>query len=316
MKNFYKKPSCYTTLPNSFAQDDRLSIEARGLGLLIFSLPENWNFQQTYFYNKAGGDGLNRRKTVVKALNELIKHNYLFRGQERGERGKFADAIWMFDPEGGAKEALRSVLATVGTTSTHGATSTVGTESACPQSAGPLGATIKEIEKKEIEKKETSSSSSTPPETEIEDEDEGVISSEIVPSVSLPPQLSHLTEDVVFDWAKAAAEKPGVNNPARYRAALLKKVREADPETLENVLIFAESGGQKPATKVSARQIGQIAGEIAARIEIMRNHNRSQFEIDKEVEGIMRHAISVHQISQNDVFKIQNDVDILLGGVA
>lgn len=144
MKNFYTKKSCYTTLPNAFAQDHCLSIEARGLGLLIFSLPDDWVFRQVWFYEKAGGQGLNRRKTVVKALNELISFGYLSRVQDRS-KGKFDEAIWLFDPEGNAQAELKAILAV----STNGTNGTVSTDSACPFSAGTVSATIKEESKKE-----------------------------------------------------------------------------------------------------------------------------------------------------------------------
>jgi hypothetical protein len=301
-KNFLRNhlKAEFAQIPNALIEDRTLSATARALFCYLAVKPDNWEF-----FMPDIADGLRiSQDTLRKVIKELENAGWIEDGGQDRKSGQFGSkiiSIFAFKtPKTGddrvgnlpIRQKTESVKNRIGKNPTHNNTH--------PKKYSTL--------------KNTHSSSNPPP---IEDdEEEGVISSEIVPSVSLPPQLSHLTEDVVFDWAKAAAEKPGVNNPARYRAALLKKVRESDPETLENVLIFAESGGQKPANKASARQIGQIAGEIAARIEIMRNHNRSQFEIDKEVEGIIRHAISIHQLSQIDIAKIQNDVDILLGGAA
>ncbi|MEW5833298.1 MAG: hypothetical protein AB1763_10730 [Campylobacterota bacterium] len=218
MKNFFKKTSCYTTLPNAFAQDDRLSIEARGLGLLIFSLPDDWVFQQTWFYEKAGGNR-NRRKTVVKALNELIRFDYLCRIQDR-KKGKFDGAIWFFDPEENAQAELKAILA-VGT---HGTNGTVGTLSASPDSASPKSTTTKEIETKEEIKKEISSSSSFPPISVID------------PYVNLPDEVDGLSRKIIIEEVEAIAKERG-GDFEKYREALVKEVLSGNGRTITNIRI-------------------------------------------------------------------------------
>lgn len=216
MKNFFKKTSCYTTLPNTFAQDDRLSIEARGLGLLIFSLPDDWSFQQTWFYEKAGGNK-NRRKTVVKALNELIHYDYLCRLQDR-KRGKFDGAIWFFDPEKNAQAELMAILA-VGT---HGTNGTVGTDSAGAHSASPKSTTTKEIKTKEEIKKEISSSSSSPPISVID------------PYANLPDQVDGLSRSIIIAEIEVMAKKNG-GDYEKYLSSLIKEILSGKGRTMTNI---------------------------------------------------------------------------------
>lgn len=257
MKNFFKKTSCYTTLPNTFAQDDRLSIEARGLGLLIFSLPDDWVFQQTWFYEKAGGNR-NRRKTVVKALNELIHHDYLCRLQDR-KKGKFDGAVWFFDPEQNARAELEAIF-TVGT---HGTNGTVGTHSAGADSAGPQSTTTKEIETKEEIKKEVFSSSSSPPISE-EDEKE-LMDCEIVttldPYSELPENIEELSRQTIIDGINAIATERG-GDFENYRDSLIREVLSGGKRTLTNIrarLTRMNLAHQKPW--VIANRIKREQGE-------------------------------------------------------
>lgn len=224
MKNFYKKPSEFTTLPNAFAQNSRLSIEARGLGLHIFSLPEDWVFRQTYFYDKCGGTGANRRKTVVKALNELIKYGYLARSQARNA-GRFEEAIWMFDPEGGAREALEAVLlSTESTESADGSISTVGTQSASPESAGPARATKKEIEKKEKRKKEENTPHNPPKGSGGELRDYS--------GMDAIAALHGVTSETLEEYVLFRKNSGGIEFPSAFDRALIKNL--SDLQSLES----------------------------------------------------------------------------------
>lgn len=214
MKNFFKKTSCYTTLPNSFAQDYRLSIEARGLGLLIFSLPDDWCFRQTWFYEKAGGDR-NRRKTVVKALNELICFDYLCRMQDR-KKGKFDGAIWFFDPEGNAQAELKAIL-TVGTDGTNG---TVGTDSTGPDSASTKSTTTKEIETNEEIKKEENT-----PQTP-QAEGGSIDSMKTSLNFSEIADLHNFTVTMIEDYIDFRLKSGGVKIPGAFEKHLVRELSE------------------------------------------------------------------------------------------
>lgn len=208
MKNFYKKPSSYTTLPNAFVQDNRLSIEARGLGLLIFSLPENWTFRQIWFYKNAG-PSKNRKKTVVPALNELIKFGYLARTQVRGH-GKFSESIWFFDPEGQAIQLLHTVV----TSSDCG---TVGTASADPIRDTPSSSPIKEIDKKEIDKKEENTPHTTQREGGVKSHKKNLNFSEIA-------DLQKIGIATLEEYIKFRLNSGGIETPAAFEKSLLKNL--------------------------------------------------------------------------------------------
>jgi|GEM_PF-6819069 len=253
MKNFYKKPSDYTTLPNSFAKDNRLSIEARGLGLLIFSLPDDWVFRQEWFYFQAGGVGVNRRKTVVKALNELISLGYLYRDQGRGARGRFGEAIWMFDPEGFAKQALDAVLSTVGTESADGSTSTVGTHSAGPESAGPQGTAIKEEFKKEEFKKEKN----TPltPQGEVG----GRINRKKTLNIAEIGDIHGFTTSTIEDYLNFRLNSGGIDNAEAFEKHLLRELSSfTSPESNKLENWFTAWEDEQPAIKALAGEFLSI----------------------------------------------------------
>lgn len=143
------------------------------------------------------------------------------------------------------------------------------------------------------------------------------MSSEIVQSLSLPRQLSHLTEAVVIDWIKSKSEHPDVRNPTRYRARLRGKVADGDRETIENILIFAESGGQQPArSRYDQRKIGAIVQELTVRINLMKKHGCHPQEINKEISEILRMKMLSGEIYQNDLIKINEDLQIMLAMVS
>lgn len=105
--NLRKPTNKFTTLQNSFLQNKNLSISAKGLGAWIFSLPENWHFNEAYFYNSNSRNG---EKSIKTALKELEENNILFRQKIRDEKGRFCGAIWYFNPEGISDEEKLSIM--------------------------------------------------------------------------------------------------------------------------------------------------------------------------------------------------------------
>lgn len=77
------KPS--VVVYNEVAQDRRLSLEARGLWLLMMALPDDWEFNVGGLA-KVAGCGKDRVRRLLEQLEEV---GYLAREQSHGERGKF-----------------------------------------------------------------------------------------------------------------------------------------------------------------------------------------------------------------------------------
>lgn len=68
----------YTTVYNSFIQDKSLSLELRGFGIYLLSMPPNWsiNPNQLRFELHIGRD------KIMKLINELIEKGYMFKRQK------------------------------------------------------------------------------------------------------------------------------------------------------------------------------------------------------------------------------------------
>lgn len=96
-ENTYKfgRRKGFVTLFRSAAQDDRLSLEARGLFTLMVSLPENWEYTVTGLAIKAGCG----KDKIRRLLGELEKVGYLIREQGHDNGGKFSGNIYVLQDE-------------------------------------------------------------------------------------------------------------------------------------------------------------------------------------------------------------------------
>lgn len=79
------KKEKYTIVSNSFLQDKRLSLKAKGLLTLMLSLPEDWNYsvKGLISFCKDGKDSVN------SALKELEIAGYITRKNIKDELGHF-----------------------------------------------------------------------------------------------------------------------------------------------------------------------------------------------------------------------------------
>lgn len=68
----------YTTIYNSFAQDKSLTLELRGLGIYLLSMPSNWNINPNQLRLELN---IGRDK-VTKLINDLIEKGYMFKQQK------------------------------------------------------------------------------------------------------------------------------------------------------------------------------------------------------------------------------------------
>lgn len=96
----------FVVLYRSAAQDARLSLEARGLLVMMASLPDNWSYSETGLASKAGCG----RQKVNRILRELIDAGYLLREQRHGEHGKFASCTYVLQEEAPAGKAKKAPL--------------------------------------------------------------------------------------------------------------------------------------------------------------------------------------------------------------
>lgn len=85
----------FVVLFRSAAQDDRLSLEARGLFALMVSLPENWSYTVAGLAKKAGCG----REKARRLLQELQTVGYLVREQSHDDGGKFSGAVYVLQDE-------------------------------------------------------------------------------------------------------------------------------------------------------------------------------------------------------------------------
>ena len=89
------KTKGFFTLYRDSAQDDRLSLEARGLFALMMSLPENWEYSVSGLAVKAGCG----KDRIRRILGELQDVGYLIREQSHDSGGKFSGNIYVLQDE-------------------------------------------------------------------------------------------------------------------------------------------------------------------------------------------------------------------------
>lgn len=85
----------YVVLFRSAAQDQRLTLAARGLLAMMISLPENWEYTVAGLAVKAGCG----REQVRRLLRELQTVGYLIREQSHDSVGRFGGAVYVLQDE-------------------------------------------------------------------------------------------------------------------------------------------------------------------------------------------------------------------------
>ena len=84
------KTKDYTVMANYHFRDKNLSLKAKGLLSMMLSLPDGWGYSVEGLV-KLSADG---RASVMAALNELEKFNYLKRSRSRDLSGKLGEAVY------------------------------------------------------------------------------------------------------------------------------------------------------------------------------------------------------------------------------
>lgn len=87
----YKATGLFCTLPNSTAQDKRLSAEARGVLLFMASLPDDWDFYKEWLQKQFPKMG---RDKLTRVMKELQEFGYLTKTPKRLEDGTVKGFDW------------------------------------------------------------------------------------------------------------------------------------------------------------------------------------------------------------------------------
>lgn len=85
----------FTTVYRDVAQDRRLSLKARGLFLLLQSLPDDWQYTISGLATMAGTG----KDQIRSGLSELLDIGYLVKEQSHDAGGKFAGNIFILQEE-------------------------------------------------------------------------------------------------------------------------------------------------------------------------------------------------------------------------
>lgn len=85
----------YTVFDNTILRDNRLSLQAWGLFVYCWSMPDDWVFYEDELLKHF----TNRKHSMQTARDELVKFGYLKRKRNRNSKGQFADPDWLLIPE-------------------------------------------------------------------------------------------------------------------------------------------------------------------------------------------------------------------------
>ena len=96
-----KRPTAdFTVISNRIIRDASLSYRARGVLILLLSMPDGWETSSVWLAARAP-EG---RDAVRKALAELEQRGYLRRTRQRGQDGKLRTVTVVFDVPSPAPE--------------------------------------------------------------------------------------------------------------------------------------------------------------------------------------------------------------------
>lgn len=85
----------FTTVYRAVAQDKRLTLKARGLFLLLQSLPDDWKFTVSGMATLAGTG----KDQIRSGLDELLTVGYLVKEQSHDKDGKFSGNVFILQDE-------------------------------------------------------------------------------------------------------------------------------------------------------------------------------------------------------------------------
>lgn len=77
----------YTVVDNALIKDTTLSLKAKGLALIMLSLPDEWRFTEKWLSSQSA-DGIS---AIRSAISELEEKGYLVRKRIKDEKGLFTE---------------------------------------------------------------------------------------------------------------------------------------------------------------------------------------------------------------------------------
>lgn len=92
MKFKIEETKGYSIIPNYYLQDKNISLKAKGLLSIFYSLPKNWDYTVKGLC-KITNTGITSIRSI---LSELEIYGYLIRTQERSEKGKFEYSYYIY----------------------------------------------------------------------------------------------------------------------------------------------------------------------------------------------------------------------------
>lgn len=84
------KNNCFVTVDKHFIDDNKLSLQSKGLLLYLLSKPDNYYHNESDISNHC----VNGRDSIRSSVNELMKAGYLIKFRSKDSSGQFTKSIW------------------------------------------------------------------------------------------------------------------------------------------------------------------------------------------------------------------------------
>lgn len=117
----------YVVVPNAIARDKRLSFRARGLLVMLLSLPPDWHVTA----DMLAADNPDSRTAIRAAMRELREAGYVEVHREQGDRGQWRTRLEVFDTRTTGRAQSAS-----GATSENGMSAQVAPNAGKPAAGG------------------------------------------------------------------------------------------------------------------------------------------------------------------------------------
>lgn len=108
MKTIHRKliREKFTTIPNSVIQDKSLSFKARGILVMMLSMPDDWQTYQSWIEEQSAHEGA---VAIRKAIVELTEAGYLRREVTR-DKGRITKTVWHWTDSPECRKSPRGIL--------------------------------------------------------------------------------------------------------------------------------------------------------------------------------------------------------------
>ena len=82
---YFRNEIPYATIPKEYLRDKNLSLKAKGLLTIIYTLPELWEYNMKGL-SKVTGVSIKVIRTIIKELEDNF---YIFRDRKQDKKGRF-----------------------------------------------------------------------------------------------------------------------------------------------------------------------------------------------------------------------------------